>query len=123
MITVLRTIIVPAALVTKARELGAALAPTGVGMYTTALSATGSNPATHYVSSGYIRQPPFADLLTDGTLLFAAAQQGAQDQGISLTATQTDANNLVAQSFVGDETQDPHAFIASKGLQIINSVV
>ena len=120
---VLRTIIVPAALVTKARNLGAALAPTGEGMYTTALSATGNLPATHYVSSGLIHEPPFAELLGNANALFTAAQEGANRQGKAIGATQNDTNDLVAQSFVGDETQEPHAFIASKGLQIINSVV
>ena len=123
MARILRTIIVPAALVIKARELGAALAPTGAGMYTTALSATGNAPATYYVSSGYIHEPPFANLLADPVALFAAAQAGATSQGLVLTATQADATALIAQSFVGDETQEPLAFIAAQGLQIISGGV
>ena len=123
MSNVLRTIIVPAALVTKARNLGAALAPTGEGMYTTALSPTGNLPATHYVSSGLIAEPPFAALLGDSTKLFPAAVDGANRQGKQVGATQVDTDNLVAQAFVGDETQDPHEFIASKNLKIINEVV
>ena len=123
MAQILRTIIVPAALVIKARELGAALAPTGAGMYTTALSATGNAPATYYVSSGYIHEPPFANLLADPVALFAAAQAGATSQGLVLTATQADATTLIAQSFVGDEPQDPHEFIASKNLKIITGTI
>lgn len=49
-----RTAIVPAANVVFARNLVAALSPGGVGMWTTPLSASGLDPATHYISSGYI---------------------------------------------------------------------
>ena len=51
-----RTIIVPAAFQQLAQALceAAAEGDAGVGMFTTALSATGALPATHYISSGYI---------------------------------------------------------------------
>lgn len=55
------TIIIPAAEVEAARELAATI-PGGQGMFTAALSPTGSAPATHYISSGHIFQE-FADLL------------------------------------------------------------
>lgn len=45
------TIIVPASNVEAARE-AAAQHPMGEGMFTSALSATGTEPATHYISSG-----------------------------------------------------------------------
>lgn len=47
------TIIIPAAEVEAAREL-AATVPGGQGMFTAALSPTGSAPAKHYISSGYV---------------------------------------------------------------------
>ena len=53
---IFRTLIVPDAHVALARSIAAALSPTGVNMWTTPLSADGTDPATHWVSSGYI--PP-----------------------------------------------------------------
>jgi hypothetical protein len=49
-----RTLIVPAEHVELARSIAAAFGPGGVGMWTTGLSADGKEPATHYISSGYI---------------------------------------------------------------------
>ena len=55
--------IVPAEHADLARLLCETLAgPGGAGMFTTALSATGDDPATHYISSGLI-ESEFADLL------------------------------------------------------------
>lgn len=47
------TIIVTAANVEQARTLAASI-PGGEGMFTAGLSATGSTPATHYISSGSV---------------------------------------------------------------------
>lgn len=51
-----RTIIVPAAFQQLAQALCEAAAEgyAGKGMFTTGLSETGTEPATHYISSGYI---------------------------------------------------------------------
>jgi hypothetical protein len=49
-----RTLIIPAEHVELARSIAAAFGPGGVGMWTTGLSADGKEPATHYISSGYI---------------------------------------------------------------------
>jgi len=54
-----RCIIVPASLVDDARAMAAAASPGGVGMFTSKLSADGSEPATFYISSGPI-DPTFA---------------------------------------------------------------
>jgi len=52
---VFRTMIVPAANVTLARQIAETVAPVaGLGMWQAMLSADGSEPATHYVSTGYI---------------------------------------------------------------------
>ena len=56
-----RNIIVPAAVVEQARQMCAGI-PGGDGMFTAPLSATGAEPATHYISSGLI-WPQFADML------------------------------------------------------------
>lgn len=58
-----RCMIVPAEHVDLARVLCETLAgPGGAGMFTTPLSTTGVDPATHYISSGLI-ESDFADLL------------------------------------------------------------
>jgi len=48
------TLIVQAQDAPTARAIAAAFGPGGVNMWTTPLSATGQEPATHYISSGYI---------------------------------------------------------------------
>lgn len=58
-----RTLIVSADHAALARNLCAALAgPAGEGMLSTALSASGLYPATHYISAGLIAEP-FAAIL------------------------------------------------------------
>lgn len=120
------TIIVTAAHVANARAMGAALTPAGSGMYTTALSANGANPAIHYVSSGLI-QEQFAALLADPVALRNAALSGAQAQGITLSVTQADVDALVATAIVHDGThpttgqpETPHELFARLGLKIVN---
>lgn len=116
MTDVLRTLIVPASLVVQARNLGAALAPPGAGMYSTGLSADGFAPASHYISSGMIGQS-FAEILADPEALYAAAVAGAQAQGITLTETLADCQALVAQSDVSEEP--PFDAMARLGLQLV----
>lgn len=48
------TLIIQAQDAPLAREIAAAFGPGGVGMWTTPLSASGLDPASHYISSGYI---------------------------------------------------------------------
>ena len=48
------TLIVTSADADTARAIAAAFGPGGSGMWSTPLSASGSEPATHYISSGYI---------------------------------------------------------------------
>lgn len=61
-----RCLIVPDAQVAFARELSATVAgPAGAGMWTTPLSPTGAEPATHWISAGLISED-FAALLPLG---------------------------------------------------------
>ena len=48
------TLIIAAQDADLARAIAAAFGPGGYGMWVTPLSATGLDPATHYISSGYI---------------------------------------------------------------------
>ena len=50
------TLIIQAQDAPLAREIAAAFGPGGIGMFTTPLSASGLDPASHYISSGYIPQ-------------------------------------------------------------------
>lgn len=54
MVDIFRTLIMPDAFVWLAREIAAAFGPGGEGMWTTGLSADGQEPASHFISSGYI---------------------------------------------------------------------
>ena len=114
------TIIVAASRAISAREFGAALDPAGAGMYTTALSADGSEPATHYISSGLI-DSMMIYLLSDGAMLYGAAMQGAAAQGITLSATRADADALVAHALV--ISGDPWAAIAKRGLMLVQQAI
>jgi hypothetical protein len=49
-----RTLVITAQDANSARMIAAAFGTEGVGMWTTPLSASGLDPATHYISSGYI---------------------------------------------------------------------
>ena len=91
-----RCMIVPTEHVELARKLCETLAGSGgVGMFTTALSTTGLDPATHYISSGLI-ESDFADLLplielpADADPVIHPGQpdlitQMATDQGMGVT--------------------------------------
>lgn len=94
--------IVPAEHADLARKLCETLAgPGGAGMFTTALSATGVDPATHYISSGLI-ESDFADLLpliefpADADPVIHPGQpdlitQMATDQGMGVTVDEVQA--------------------------------
>lgn len=49
-----RTLVINAQDADNARMIAAAFGPGGINMWTTPLSADGQEPATHYISSGYI---------------------------------------------------------------------
>lgn len=122
-----RTIIVPAGMVNAARQLGKEIAPGCHGMWTTGLSPTGNEPATHYVSSGLVDEQ-FAAVLNDGLTIHNAAVAGAKAQGLEKKATQAQAVDVKAQAQVhngkrrvdGSEVDEgPHEYIARLGLKLI----
>lgn len=51
---VFRTLIVPSAAAPSAREAAAGISSDCAGMWSTPVSPTGSDPATHYISSGFV---------------------------------------------------------------------
>ncbi|MEP6587126.1 MAG: hypothetical protein ABJA84_00010 [Polaromonas sp.] len=137
----MRTIIIPADLVGKARNFGETLSPAGANMYLTPLSPTGNLPATHYISSGIIGSE-FADLLPLITVskgaklgdpdivtkapgkpvvMHAAATAGAKAQKLTLTATEPDAVNIMDQSDTSG--QPPFEAMARLGLQMLKGTL
>lgn len=124
------TMIVPAALAPLARALGAGLSTGGAGMFTTGLSASGSEPATHYVSSGMIGEQ-FAELTTDGVAMYLACKEAGA------TVTQAQCTTLVSKSVVSDGTlevtdkdgvvtissEGPHELIARLGLKLLSAAL
>lgn len=106
-----RTMIVPAAQAPLARGLGAGLSPGGSGMFTTGLSASGNEPATHFVSTGMIGER-FAECIASGETLHAACVEA----GASVTRDLCD--QLVALSDVSEE--DPFSVFDRLGLKMIS---
>lgn len=124
------TLIVTAAHVDLARNLAASFGPGGAGMWTTPLSATGADPATHYVSSGMLPEE-FADMVPtqtwediDGQWTMTASTPGnaaavyhvAQQQGVQCTLQEVE-DTLATADVTG---QPPFVAFARLGLQIVN---
>lgn len=106
---VFRTMIVPADLAPLARALAAGLSPGGVDMFLVPLSPTGAEPATHYVSTGYIGQQ-FAEAIASPETLHAACVEA----GASVTLEQCAA--LIAQSDVSED--DPFTAFERVGVRL-----
>lgn len=125
-----RTLIVPA----DYRDLAATIASTiggtaGEDMFTTGLSASGQEPATHYVSTGYIGFE-FAAILpldiyeADGThVRIPGNPQAVVDlcaaQGLTVTLVQVE--ELFTASDISE--QEPFTAFARMGLQIAQPVM
>ena len=112
-----RCLIVTDAHVQFARELSATVAgPAGAGMWTTPLSPTGAEPATHWISAGLISQD-FAALLPlgDDPGNAALVAELATANGMETTAEQVQA--LFDASDITKE--EPHAAMARLGLVMV----
>ena len=125
-----RTFIVPAAVVDMARAMCVGLAgPAGDGMFTTELSATGSAPATHFVSSGPISDEmaallPLTTVNPDGSTTTAPGDPAyvvelAAQAGITVTVEQV-AGLLAA---VDVSEQAPFAAMERLGLQTVRGAL
>jgi len=121
-----RTIIVPAAFQQLAQGLceAAAEGDAGKGMFTTGLSATGTEPATHYISSGGIA-PHFADILPLTTIDEegnASTRQCNVEfvEGIAAQAGIPLLAGTIAALFAAIDVseQEPFTALARLGLQI-----
>jgi hypothetical protein len=130
---IFRTLIVPAASVQLARQIATSFGPGGEGMWITPLSASGLDPATHYISSGYV-PPEYGYLVPlqvwaqdeDGNWVLVSSEPGdpvtvytaATAQGV--ICTQQDIDNLFATVDVTE--QEPFVAMGRLGLTIINPV-
>jgi hypothetical protein len=123
-----RTLIVPLAHVPLADALCSALAgPAGSGMFITGLSATGSDPVTHYISSGVISDEmaallPLTTVNPDGSTTTAPGDPAyvvelAAQAGITVTRAQIDA--LYAAIDVSD--QEPFAALDRLGFKLVQT--
>lgn len=128
---IFRTLICPAANVDLARAIATSFGPGGIGMWTTPLSASGSDPATHYISSGYV-PPEYGYLVPlqvwsmdlNGDWVLVGTEPGdpvavytaatAQD----VVCTQADVDALFAAADVTE--QEPFTAMGRLGLTIIN---
>jgi hypothetical protein len=127
---IFRTLIIPTANVELARAIAASFGTGGMGMWTTPLSADGQEPASHYISSGYI-PAQFAHLVPlqswaqdeDGVWVMTSSEPGdpvavyeaASAQGVE--CTQDDINAIFAASDVTE--QEPFIAMARIGVQIV----
>lgn len=129
---VFRTMIVSDSQVAQARSICSALAPTGgVGMFQVPLSADGSAPATHFVSTGHLdasfaQLMPLQEYVRDDSGAWQETQDNWSDgeptivsdlcaeEGLTVTPTQ------VAMLFAAADvtTQDPFVAFARLGLQM-----
>lgn len=126
-----RTLIIPAIHTPLARMIAASFGPGGQGMWTTGLSPTGQEPASHYISSGYIpaqfaymvpcAQWAFQDgawVVTDTIPGDATAvYQVAQAAGID--CTQSDVDALFSESDVTE--QEPFVAMERMNLKIVQA--
>ena len=129
---IFRTLIVPAASVDLARAIATSFGPGGEGMWTTPLSADGLDPATHYISTGYV-PPEYGYLVPlqvwaqneDGSWVMVASEPGnpvavynaATAQGVA--CTQADVDALFAAADVTE--QEPFVAMGRLGVKIIQA--
>ena len=125
-----RTLIVPLAHVPLADALCSALAgPAGSGMFTTALSATGTAPATHYISSGPISTDmaallPCKTVTTDKDGKAVVTTAPGMPDAVPTLATKagistTKAKITALYTSIDVSDQPPFEAMARLGLQIV----
>ena len=125
---VMTTIVAPLVVVVNIRELSRRLGKADLdGMFLTGLSATGSLPATHFISSGWIR-PAYLNAMTDSVRLFNIAKAAWEADAEVFPFTQLQVTNALSNCVVHDgtfngEPEGPHALIARLGFQLARSVL
>ena len=132
---IFRTLIVPTVNVDLARAIAGSFGPGGVGMFTTPLSPTGAEPATHYISTGYV--PEGYQYMVpcqtwewvqpegkDGAWVMTSSTPGdpqavyAHCVEVGIECTQQDVDDLFAAADVTE--QEPFVAMGRLGVQIVN---
>ena len=134
-----RTMIVPSQYTPLASQLSALLAGvSGEDMFTTGLSASGSDPATHYVSTGYVSEGYAAvlpldtytteiDPVTGKPVVIHTHKDGdpqlvvdlAAEKGVTVSLQEvTDAMNAMDCT-----EQEPFTAFARLGLQLVQEAI
>jgi hypothetical protein len=127
---IFRTLVLTAEVTPLAQQIAATLSPASSGMWTTGLSPSGTAPATHYISTGYIG-PEFAHMVPlqvweqdeTGYWQLISTEPGDPEAvtaaynaaGLEVTLEQVDA--VYAGADVTD--QEPFTAMARLGLQIV----
>lgn len=124
------TLIVPDAEVALARTVAATMDPGGVGMWVTPLSSTGDNPATHWISTGWVPEAWQSIVPTqtweqqeDGTWVEISSTPGDPTtvlnacQAADLEVTQAEIDGLFSVADV--TTQQPFVAMNRLGVQMI----
>lgn len=131
MADIFRTMILPAATTPVAQQIAAALSPAGAGMWTTPLSTTGQEPATHYISTGFIGED-FAYMVPEQMweqdkegLWSCVANEGGDASAVydacvaaELAITLADIEAVFAPADV--TAQDPFVAMQRLGLSIVS---
>ena len=111
MIYIHRTIIVPFSITSTCQSLSEALSgEAGKGMWTTGLSPTGAEPATHFISTGMISDE-FAAMIASPDTMFAACEAAG------LPVTLAKCEGILGKADVSDE--EPFFAIARLGLILV----
>lgn len=104
------------------------------GMFISPLSVTGSLPATHFISSGFVPRV-YAETLKNSTLLFQRAKKAWEDDGDVFPFTQLQVTNALGNCTitngtrppvdeeVGRQPETPFELVARLGLKPINTVL
>jgi hypothetical protein len=109
---IFRTLIIAATDADLTRQIAASFGPGGAGMFTTPLSSDGTEPATHYISSGYIPEQ-FANLLTDPVAVYEVATANG------VVTTQDAVDDIFANADISDE--EPFHAMARLALVIVQT--
>lgn len=112
-----RTIVITAAAAVLMRDTAAVILPSEIAnMYFRKLSSTGLEPATHYISSGYI-PTQYAAAMINADVFDAMAKAAHVTAAIPLLVTKLQFAAVLSQCDVSED--NPFAVMAAKSLILI----
>ena len=121
-----RTMIVPATIAPTVRALADSFGPAAQNMWTTGLSPTGAEPATHWISTGLIGDD-FAAIMPYSHMVDEVWTTDAYDPAAFVALAELNGVTpppveqiTQIMSMVDVSDQEPFAAMARLGLQIVN---